>query len=181
VRTRVGYSGGTKQNPTYYNLGDHSETVEMDYDTTEITYAQLLEVFWNSHKPVYQSTSCQYKSVIFYHNEKQHKIALESKAKHEKEEGSVMYTEIVPYEKLWLAEEYHQKYYLQVQDLFRDEFMAMYPDFNDIINSTAAARVNGYMGHEGTWKQLEEEIDSLGLSDFAKEVLRGKVGIYTGH
>jgi len=56
IRTRVGYAGGSTNNPTYYNLGDHSETVQIDYDPTRISYEELLEVFWDSHNPTTQLT-----------------------------------------------------------------------------------------------------------------------------
>ncbi len=65
VRTRVGYAGGTLANPTYYNLGDHTETIEMDYDPDVITYTELLAIFWNSHDPTSPSYSRHYKSIIF--------------------------------------------------------------------------------------------------------------------
>ena len=51
VRTRVGYAGGMKINPTYYDLGDHTETIQIDYDPAKITYEKLLDVFWDSHNP----------------------------------------------------------------------------------------------------------------------------------
>ena len=78
VRTRVGYAGGTKKNPTYHDLGDHSETVQMDYDPTVISYTKLLDVFWDSHDPSLPSDSKQYMSIIFYHNDKQKELAIES-------------------------------------------------------------------------------------------------------
>ena len=49
IRTRVGYAGGISNNPTYHNLGSHSETIQIDYDPTQISYNELLDVFWDSH------------------------------------------------------------------------------------------------------------------------------------
>ncbi len=51
IRTRVGYAGGSEENPTYYDLGGHTETVEIDYDPTRISYEELLAIFWDSHNP----------------------------------------------------------------------------------------------------------------------------------
>ena len=51
IRTRVGYAGGQSVSPTYSNIGDHTETVQVDYDPDVITYDQLLDIFWKSHKP----------------------------------------------------------------------------------------------------------------------------------
>ena len=76
VRTRVGYAGGLMDAPTYRNIGDHTETVQVDYDPRQISYAQLLDIFWKSHQPTRSSWSEQYKNAIFYHNEDQEKIAL---------------------------------------------------------------------------------------------------------
>ena len=51
VRTRCVYTGGTRKNPTYHDLGDHTESLQVDYDPARISYARLLEVFWDSHNP----------------------------------------------------------------------------------------------------------------------------------
>ena len=165
IRTRVGYSGGTKQNPTYYSLGDHSETVQIDYDPTQISYEQLLTVFWSSHSPIYEPWSRQYMSIIFYHNEEQKRLAIETKESEEAKLGRAVSTEIVPFSKFYLAEDYHQKYYLRQESALMAEFSAIYPATEDFIASTAAARVNGYVGGYGTLATLEEEPSILGLSE----------------
>ena len=85
VRTRVGYAGGTKDNPTYHNLGSHSETIQIDYDPVQISYEELLRVFWDSHLPIFPPFSQQYKSAIFYHDENQQRLAEESKVRVEAE------------------------------------------------------------------------------------------------
>lgn len=113
VRTRVGYAGGTTQGPTYRSLGDHSETIQIDYDPTEISYAELLDVFWDSHNPAYPDHSRQYMSIVFYHDEVQKRLAMETKARQEVRAGSQVFTEIVPYTEFYLAEDYHQKYRLR--------------------------------------------------------------------
>jgi peptide-methionine (S)-S-oxide reductase len=168
----VGYAGGSKRNPTYHDLGDHSETIQIDYDPTEITYKELLDVFWNNHSPTSRSVSRQYASIIFTHDEEQERLAMETKEQEEAETGQRITTEIVPYTEFWQAEHYHQKYRLRGVKALWEAFKAMYPDFDDLVNSTAAARVNGYVGGHGTTEQLEEEIDKLGLSSEAQEKLR---------
>ena len=67
IRTRVGYAGGTKKNPAYHNLGDHTETIQIDYDPTKISFEKLLETFWDSHNPAQRSWSRQYMSVHVHH------------------------------------------------------------------------------------------------------------------
>lgn len=170
-RTRVGYAGGSTENPTYYHLGDHSETVQIDYDPTRISYQELLDIFWASHNPKHPALSRQYASMIFYHDEEQRRLAEESKQRYESQCGCRVYTEIVPLKKFYLAEAYHQKYYLQSLSPLMDEFKRIYPDATDFVNSTAAARVNGYLGGHGTLAQLQTELEQLGLSPEAQRNL----------
>lgn len=171
IRTRVGYAGGSKENPTYYNLGDHTETVQIEYDPARISYQELLDIFWNSHNAARPSLSVQYKSIIFYHDEEQKRLAFESKAREKEKRNANIYTEMVPYSKFYLAEDYHQKYYLSNVPDLKKELTAIYPDVNDFVNSTAVARINGYVGGNGNVATLHREIDSYGLSPAAKQRL----------
>jgi len=175
VRTRVGYAGGTTENPTYHNLGDHTETVQIEYDPTRTSFQELLDVFWAGHDPTRPAWSRQYASTIFYHDEEQRRLAQASKEQYETRCGCRAYTEIVPAATFYLAEDYHQKYRLRQSPTFMDEFAAIYPDPADLVNSTAAARVNGYLGGYGTLADLQAEIDDLGLSPEAREELLGIV------
>lgn len=171
VRTRVGYAGGTTDNPTYYNLGDYTETLQIDYDPARVSYEDLLSVFWDSHNPVGMPWSRQYMSIIFYHDDEQKRLAEETKAGEEFYLQRQLYTEIVPASAFYLAEDYHQKYRLQgVPELFR-EFSAIYPEIEDFIASTAVARVNGYIGGYGSEDFLEKHIGDLGLSQEGQEKL----------
>jgi peptide-methionine (S)-S-oxide reductase len=119
--TRVGYAGGTKDNPTYKevcsdNTG-HAEVVEVEFDPNEVTYDQLLQVFWDNHNPTTLNSQGpdhgeQYRSVIFYANEMQKQAAIKSKealAKSGKWKNPIV-TYIEPAKKFWAAEEYHQQY-----------------------------------------------------------------------
>jgi methionine-S-sulfoxide reductase len=169
----VGYAGGSKSNPTYRSLGHHSETIQIDYDPDVISYGELLEIFWSSHNPVSRSISSQYGSVVFYHDGDQKSLAEKVKGRQEDEMGRQLPTEIVPYTEFWLAENYHQKYRLRGAEDLMEEFRAMYPDPRDFVDSTAAARVNGYVGGNGTLEQFEEEVDELGLSPEGRERLEG--------
>jgi peptide-methionine (S)-S-oxide reductase len=171
IRTRVGYAGGEKENPTYERIGDHSETIQIDYDPEQITYEELLDVYWASHSPTSRPYSRQYASVIFYHNEEQRRLAEASRDRQEGELGKPVYTEIVPYTEFYLAEGYHQKYQLRHDRDLMAEFRAIYPDETDFINSTAAARVNGYVAGNGTLAELEAIVADLGLSPQAQQKL----------
>jgi peptide-methionine (S)-S-oxide reductase len=167
----VGYSGGAKKHPTYRSLGDHTETVEVDYDPTKISYEDLLKVFWASHHPGSAAWSRQYMNAIFYHNDEQKRLAEESKAQIAAQTGRPVQTAILPFTGFTLAEDYHQKYYLrQAAGLLR-ELSRYYPDEHDLVNSRAAARLNAYVAGYGTPAQLKEELPELGLSAAAGQHL----------
>ena len=76
----------------------------------------------------------------------------------------MIFTEILPATEFYLAEAYHQKYRLRREPDLMKEFNAMYPNDNDFINSTAAARVNGYLDGYGVFEALQAELDTYGLS-----------------
>lgn len=171
VRTRVGYAGGTTNDPTYYNIGDHTETVEIDYDPDVVSYQELLDVFWNSHEPAMPAWSRQYQAIVFYHNDEQKRLAVESRDRIELAIKKSVYTEVKSYSGFYLAEDYHQKYYLQNMAEFDREYKAIYPSIGDFINSTAAARVNGYIGGYGSYEVLEKELGSLGISESGQKRL----------
>lgn len=115
VSTSVGYSGGFLANPTYENLCNgktgHTEVVEIQYDS-QISFEQILILFWNNHNPTYKVKD-QYKSVIFYFTSEQKNLAETSKeqlTKSQKYQREVR-TDILPAQAFYKAEEYHQQYY----------------------------------------------------------------------
>jgi peptide-methionine (S)-S-oxide reductase len=166
IRTRAGYAGGAKLNPTYHDLGDHSESLQVDFDPKRISFQELLELFWRAHDPTHRSLWTQYKTVLFFADPEQERAAVASRDRLEAVLGRPVRTEILPLAGtvFYQAEDYHQKYRLRhVRDLM-DEFHAMYPAEADFIRSTAAARINGYLDGQGGMTQLERELDSLGLS-----------------
>ncbi len=171
MRTRVGYAGGTSANPTYRQLGDHSETIQIDYNLSKVSYQVLLDIFWEGNNPTWPSASPQYASIIFYHNAEQKELAQASKKEQAAQCDCQIHTEIVPFDEFYLAEDYHQKFRLKQSTVFTNQFNAIYPDHADLVDSTAAARVNGYLGGYGTLADLQAEIDKLGLSPAAQDRL----------
>lgn len=117
-KTRVGYAGGSKKNPTYQDLGDHTETVQIEYDPEEISYDELLEEFWDSHSQITKKKR-QYRSVIFYHTEEQRRKAEESLEDMEERVGPVE-TVVEQMKKFYVAEDYHQKYHLRNSERFSE-------------------------------------------------------------
>lgn len=173
--TQVGYIGGSLVNPTYHRLGDHTESVQVGFDPEEITYAELLKVFWDSHAPCSGVCSVQYRSALFVHDEEQRRVAEKSRATEEARRGNKVSTAIEKAGRFYPAEDYHQKWMLRRHADITAEFLALYPELQDFTRSTAVTRVNGYLGGHGTAPQLEREIHRLGLSAAAEEKLRRSV------
>lgn len=122
-----GYAGGTIANPSYKEVctgtTGHAECVEVVYDPKVITYAELLEAFFRSHDPTSlnkqgNDVGTQYRSVIFYHNEDQKKLAEQAKAELDKSGAysKPIVTEIAKAPKFYIAEDYHQNYFANNPD-----------------------------------------------------------------
>lgn len=121
IQTAVGYTGGYKERPTYEQVctldTGHAETVQVEYDFEKISYKQLLEHFWSSHDPTQLNrqgpdAGKQYRSMIFYHDDKQ-RLEAEKTKQELMDKGVDVVTEIVPAQTFYPAEEYHQKYLLK--------------------------------------------------------------------
>ena len=150
IKTRVGYAGGTKDNPTYNAIGDHTETLLVEFDMEVISYSELLELFWDNHSYQAKGWKNQYASRIFYTSEEQQKQAEASKIK-KKAEGKVA-TEIHPLN-FTVAEDYHQKYRLRHSKLMGN-FSEMSPEaFRD---SPLTAKLNGYVAGHLQMEDLEK-------------------------
>lgn len=145
--------------------------MQIDYDPLRISYDDLLAVFWNSHDPTAPAWSRQYLHAIFYHDEHQRQSALASKAALERSGGRAVHTEVLPVKSFTLAEDYHQKYLLKRHTDLMRELYRLYPEPADLVDSTAVARINGYVQGYGSKAQLLREIDMLGLSPAARKIL----------
>jgi len=117
--TRVGYVGGHTDNPTYEDVCSdttgHAEAVEVTYDPAQISYDQLLDVFWAKHDPTQLNrqgwdVGTQYRSAIFTHGPEQEETAARSKAEQQTRHAGRVVTEIVPAGAFHEAEDYHQRY-----------------------------------------------------------------------
>jgi peptide-methionine (S)-S-oxide reductase len=122
LKVESGFSGGNVANPTYEEVctgtTGHAEVIQVTYDPAKISYEELLKAFWTAHDPTQlnrqgNDVGTQYRSVIFYHNEEQHKLAEEYKEKLDKSGAydKPVVTEISPFTKFYVAEDYHQNYY----------------------------------------------------------------------
>ena len=143
-----GYTGGTQSNPTYQQVSTgrsgHIEAVQVLFDSTKITYAQLLDIFWRHIDPTdgggqFVDRGAQYRTAIFYHDEAQRRIAEDSKARLSASQhfAKPIVTDIIPLREFYPAEDYHQDYYktnpmrykLYRLNSGRDQFLAkVWPD-----------------------------------------------------
>ena len=119
IATRVGYTGGAAENPTYEDVCSHTtghaEAVEVTFDPEQISYDQLLDVFWAKHDPTQLNrqgwdVGTQYRSAIFFHSPEQQETATRSKAEEQTRTRGRVVTEIVPATEFYEAEDYHQQY-----------------------------------------------------------------------
>jgi peptide-methionine (S)-S-oxide reductase len=123
--TRVGYIGGNLQNPTYEDVctdrTGHAEALQVKYDPKEVSYEELLDLFWSIHNPTTKNRQgpdigSQYRSIICYHTPEQESIAKKSKQELDasnKFQNKIV-TEIIPATTFYQAEDYHQKYYQKI-------------------------------------------------------------------
>ncbi len=122
IKVTPGYAGGHKENPTYEEVCEgntgHTEVTQIIFDPTQISYAELLEVFFKVHDPTTlnrqgNDVGYQYRSVIFYHNDEQKKLAqyYKQKLNEEKVYDNPIVTAIEPFTNFYPAEDYHKNYY----------------------------------------------------------------------
>ena len=172
IRTRVGYTGGTLTDPTYRGLGDHTESIQVEYDPQRVSYAELLKVYWAGHDPFSRGWSRQYQNAVYYHDEEQRRAVEETVRHREENSGAKVRTQILAATRFYRAEDYHQKYRLRNnRDLF-SELRTSFPDETGFTDSTAAARINGYLGGHGTLAQFDAELPDLGLGPRGRRSLR---------
>jgi peptide-methionine (S)-S-oxide reductase len=119
TKTRVGYAGGTLENPTYEDVCSHTtghaEVVEVTYDPEQVSYEQLLDVFWRKHDPTQLNRQGwdigdNYRSVVFFHDDEQREAALQSKDAEQANWSRPIVTQIEPAQTFYEAEDYHQQY-----------------------------------------------------------------------
>lgn len=145
IRTRVGYAGGTKPNPTYHDLGDHTEVFQVDYDPADLSYAALLTVVFENHDPSHQTRKTQYQNIVFYDSPDQKDI-FESVLETNGLDGETIETRIERLTQFYLAESYHQKYNLKAKQSLLESFEEAGYEGEELRESPAAAKLNGYAG-----------------------------------
>jgi peptide-methionine (S)-S-oxide reductase len=141
-RTSVGYAGGRHTGPTYHDIGDHIETVLVEYDPTVVSYEALLDIFWAGHNPGRNPWMNQYRSMIFPVTEAQEAIARRAVARERDTRMGAVLTEIRPIDRFYPDLTYHDKYYLRSHEELWAAVTDAFGSTEAARASTAAARLN---------------------------------------
>lgn len=178
LATRVGYAGGTTDHPTYHDLGDHREAVEVTFDPSVVSYDALLDVFWSgqpNHIP--PGPEPRVHLAVLPIGPAQLAVVERSKSDLRRQRGETVFVDIVPDPEFWPAERLHQKFTLQrSRSQLMDKLVSRWPfagtvdPVDALMRSTAAARLNAWLGPYGDEQDLEQAGADLGIQP---EVLRG--------
>mgnify|MGYP006279997247 CR=1 FL=1 len=172
VRTCVGYAGGTTPAPTYDDLGDHIETVEVEYDPDRCTYADLLDRFWAGHDPTRAPFKRQYQSALFPCTPAQRSRARASVERMRERYDDPLTTEVIEDASFHRAEAYHQKHKLRRHPDLLEAVRARYPDETAFTDAPSTALLNGYVGGHRGPRHLDDDLPRLALPSAAAEHLR---------
>ncbi|XP_043280936.1 peptide methionine sulfoxide reductase [Venturia canescens] len=171
VTTCVGYAGGNKPSPTYRNIGDHTEVIDIEYDPAIVSFTELLSLFWNNHEyGLTTKIKTQYGSLILYHDDEQKTIAEKSRAHEQHERGEPLTTAIKEFERFYPAEDYHQKYRLQGHPWLVETIGLTSGEA--LRTSPLASKLNGYIAGAGSIEQFEKDVANFNLSEKAIQYLR---------
>jgi len=156
-------------------MADHTESIQIDFDASVVTYDQLLALFWTNHTSTRTSDDRQYMSAIWCQNEEQLRAALGSKAKLA---HAARVTTVIEQISSWTnAEDYHQKFYLRSNQSL---FAALGIDGEELINSPTATKLNWYSNGNGTAEELDKDIKRWKTSsDKAKAIRKALGGEFT--
>ncbi|KAI4314767.1 hypothetical protein L6164_027643 [Bauhinia variegata] len=171
IRTKVGYAGGSKTNPEYRSLGDHAESVQVEYDTRLTSFNELLNVFWSSHDPrqVFgqgPDVGGQYRSIIFTNGTEESRLATASKQLEQaRSRNSIVTTQITPLGTFYPSEADHQKFELK-QNPFLLQLIGNLPE-EELQRSSLATKLNGYVA-ELCPPKIQRMIDAK-INDIVKK------------
>ena len=159
-------------------MGDHTESLQVVFDPSIVTYENLLTVFWSARDHSRQAWSRQYWNICFYHNEQQRKTAEAASLELANKTGRKVRTPLMAAGTFWPAEDYHQKYRLRGESSLAAEIKSYFSDEQSFAKSTAAARINGYLAGYGSAKEFQENLNKLGLSEDAQLLLERRHKTY---
>lgn len=146
VRTRVGYSGGSSRNPSYEDMGNHTECVQIEYDPGVVSFGDILKVFWKNHDPTTRGfVSQQYASLVLVHTSEQLQLVKADIERLQNLTPKKIRTRVEVAKKFFLAEGYHQKFSLRNHP---DLLPILFPngiEWRTYIDSPMTSRINGLL------------------------------------
>ncbi len=160
IRTRVGYAGGTQDDPDYYNLGDHTECLRVEYDSEEVTYDELLREFWQRHDPIRQSPSRQYENLLLYASDRQRERINRSVCQYLDLDSETPATRIDSLDTFYPAEDYHQNYYLRSAETLKSLVDGSSYNF---VRSILATKLNAFAGNQLVAEKLKDQLCARGV------------------
>ncbi len=152
-------------------MGDHTESVQIDFDPKKISFSKIMDLFWEDHIPWDRSWSKQYQAAVYYHTDSQRAVIEQKQKALEQIHNKKVATIIEPVHTFYIAEDYHQKYYLQNTSILLREFESYFNYFSDFNDSPSVAKVNGLVSGKGNQEDLDRFLPSLALSDSAQALL----------
>ena len=141
--------------------------MQVHFDPLRVSYNTLLDVFFSSHNPANMPYSRQYMSLILYDNQEQKEVAEKAIEQLQLRRGPI-HTELAPLTHFFMAEGYHQKYYLRRVSVLINEVEGRYPTVLELVSSRLATRLNGYVSGYGTLGGLKQDLADFGLSEKAE-------------
>ena len=150
-------------------MGDHTETVDIDYDPNTTSYENLLKLFWKHHDPTTRAKR-QYMSAIFFHDSEQEELAKKTMKDAAMNGARKITTVIAPAEEFYDAENYHQKFMLQQHTALMTSV-----GIGNIVRSHVCARLNGYVNGNGKVSDFEQEWEKLGINEKMAEYVRNQM------
>ena len=176
-KTVVGYAGGRYESPSYEDVGDHTETVMVEYDPLAISYGQLLELFFLWHSPSKKPASSQHASCIFVKNETERRLAQAAIERYNLHTGIPSRTQVATFRAFYAGENWCQKYFLRTVPWLIQELRNFYRDEESLIQSTLAMRLNGILGYfspstSTLSRCLPEDVEFYDLSEETVRALK---------
>jgi peptide-methionine (S)-S-oxide reductase len=157
-------------------MGDHTESLQVDFDPAQISFEQIVNLFCQKHSPTSPPRSRQYMSAIWHDGNSQREVIYSAREKLAEQSLGRIQTPVMSLDTFYLAEDYHQKYRLQRNAKLMDRFSLIYPRFVDFVNSTAAARLNGNALEQALTMSPEQLMQYGVLAELMREQTTGRTG-----